>query len=67
MRDVEHAPEVVLGLLPLLERFLYGMDPVDPWTFVGISLLLASVVGVASYVPARTATRVDPVVALRTD
>jgi len=51
----------------LLARFLYGVHPFDPLTFIAAPLALIAVVFVASALPARRATRLDPLVALRSE
>ena len=51
----------------ILEVVLYGVEPRDPVTFVGVSMLLVVVATVATIVPARRASRIDPVAALRAE
>ncbi len=64
---------VVLGLAGaaaatrLMAGFLYGVRPLDPWTFGGLSVLLMAVALLACWVPARRAARIDPLLALRCD
>jgi putative ABC transport system permease protein len=62
---------IILGLLAafiltrLIEGFLYQISPNDPTTYLSAILLLALVMLLASYIPARRASKVDPLIALR--
>ncbi|HXQ97680.1 MAG TPA: ABC transporter permease [Candidatus Limnocylindrales bacterium] len=53
------------ALTHLVAQFLFGIRPLDPLTFIVASLLLLTVAAVACWIPARRATRVDPMTALR--
>jgi ABC-type antimicrobial peptide transport system permease subunit len=53
------------GLTQLMSSVLYGVSATDPLTFVAVAIILICVALMASYIPARRAMRVDPVIALR--
>lgn len=54
-----------LALSRLLTSLLFEVSPSDPWTYLGIGLLLLAVALAASFIPARRAARIDPLQALR--
>lgn len=56
-----------LGLTRLMSALLFGVSPTDVGTFTSVAFLLACIALLACWIPARRATRVDPVIALRTE
>jgi ABC-type antimicrobial peptide transport system permease subunit len=58
---------VALVITRVMAAFLFGVGPMDPTTYAGVSGALAFVALLATYLPAHRAARVDPVVALRAD
>jgi ABC-type antimicrobial peptide transport system permease subunit len=55
------------ALARTFEGLLFGVTASDPVTVIGVPLVLALVAGIAGYLPARRASRIDPAIALRAD
>jgi ABC-type lipoprotein release transport system permease subunit len=53
-----------LGLTQYIASLLFGVDPLDPTTFVAVIAMLLAVASLAAWLPARRATRIDPMEAL---
>ena len=58
---------VALMLTRVMSAFLFGVGPMDPATYAAVSGALAALALLATYIPARRAARVDPILALRAD
>lgn len=58
---------VSLGVTRFLSTLLYGVESLDPWTFVAMAVVMVGVALLASYIPARRASAVDPMRSLRTE
>jgi ABC-type antimicrobial peptide transport system permease subunit len=55
------------ALMRLMKSLLFGIGPLDPFTYITVPLILAASAAIASYLPARRAAAVDPVEALRAE
>ena len=61
----KHILKAVSALAPLARALLFGVAPLDPGVLAGVAALILTVALVANYIPARRATRIDPMDALR--
>ena len=55
------------ALMQLMKSLLFGISPLDPFTYIAVPLILAIAAALASYLPARRAAAIDPVEALRAE
>jgi ABC-type antimicrobial peptide transport system permease subunit len=55
------------ALSRFVDGMLFGLTPLDPATFIAVSVLLATIAFLASCIPARRATRVDPLISIRAE
>ncbi len=58
---------VSFTLTRVISSLIYGVRPTDPVTFIMVALILIAVAALASYLPARRAARMDPMLALRSE
>jgi ABC-type antimicrobial peptide transport system permease subunit len=58
---------VSIAVANLIASLLFGTKPTDPTTFVAMAVLLGAVAALAGYLPARRASRINPMVALRNE
>ena len=56
-----------VGLKTLVKSLLFGVTATDPATFTGVAFVLVGAAMIATYLPARRAAAVDPIIALRTE
>jgi len=58
---------IAAALTRVMSAFLFGVDPIDPATYAAVSIILTATALLATYLPARRASRVNPIIALRAD
>ena len=68
-RNLRTLPGLVgaFGLTRVIRSLLYNVTPTDPLSFGGVTLFLVGIAVPASYLPARRATNVDPIIAMRNE